>query len=148
MSARRGALWQARTWLGNHLVMILGGLVLVYMFVPIAVVVLMSFNDNSKSRNVYAFRDFTFNNWAHPCKPNGMCEAVVRSIEIGLLATLVATIIGTLAAFALVRHPFAGRDGANLVILQPMATPEILMRCSSPAASAASSASGRSSSLT
>ena len=127
MSARRGALWQARTWLGNHLVMILGGLVLVYMFVPIAVVVLMSFNDNSKSRNVYAFRDFTFNNWAHPCKPNGMCEAVVRSIEIGLLATLVATIIGTLAAFALVRHRFAGRSGANLVIFLPMASPEIVM---------------------
>ena len=72
MSARRGALWRARAWLGNHLVMILGGLVLVYMFVPIAVVVMMSFNDNSKSRNVYAFKHFTLNNWAHPCKPNGM----------------------------------------------------------------------------
>ena len=116
-----------RRWVGEHLVLGLGLLVLVYTFVPIAVVVLMSFNDNSKSRNVYAFRDFTFNNWTHPCKPNGMCEAVVRSIEIGLLATLVATILGTLAAFALVRHRFAGRSGANLVIFLPMASPEIVM---------------------
>ena len=36
-----------------------------------------------------------------------MCEAVARSIEIGLLATMVATILGTLMAFALVRHEFA-----------------------------------------
>jgi spermidine/putrescine transport system permease protein len=124
---RRGAASRLRAWFGRHVIMGLGALILVYMFVPIAVVFAMSFNDNSKSRNVYAFRDFTFNNWAHPCKPNGMCDSVVRSVEIGLLATLVATIIGTLAAFALVRHRFAGRSFANLIIFLPMASPEIVM---------------------
>lgn len=93
-------LQRAGRWVGEHLVLAAGLLVLVYMFVPIAVVMLMSFNDNSKSRNVYAFRDFTWSNWANPCRPDGMCEAVVRSIEIGLLATIVATLIGSLAAFA------------------------------------------------
>ncbi|MGO4255224.1 ABC transporter permease [Marmoricola sp. RAF53] len=116
-----------RLWLSDHLILILGLLVLVYMFVPIAVVLLMSFNDNSKSRNLYRFQEFTLNNWLHPCKPSGMCSAVARSIEIGLLATLAATIIGTLAAFALVRHRFRGRSGANLVIFLPMASPEIVM---------------------
>lgn len=114
-------------WIGDHLVMAFGLLVLVYMFVPIAIVVLMSFNDNSKSRNVYAFQNFTVNNWLHPCTPNGMCDSVVRSVEIGLLATVVATILGTLAAFALVRHRFAGRSMANLIIFLPMASPEIVM---------------------
>ena len=56
-----------------------------------------------------------------------MCTAVVRSIEIGLLATLVATILGTLMAFALVRHRFEGRSAANLIIFMPMASPEIVM---------------------
>ncbi len=120
-------LQRLRAWIGKHLIMGLGALILVYMFVPIAVVVMMSFNDNSKSRNVYAFKNFTFANWTHPCKPNGMCDAVVKSVEIGLLATVVATIIGTLAAFALVRHRFAGRSYANLIIFLPMASPEIVM---------------------
>ncbi len=111
----------------DHVVMGLGLLVLVYTFVPIAVVVLMSFNDNSKSRNVYAFQNFTMNNWLNPCKPDGMCEAVGLSIGIGLLATLGATVLGTLAAFALVRHRFAGRSAANLIIFLPMASPEIVM---------------------
>ena len=56
-----------------------------------------------------------------------MCDALWKSIEIGLLATLVATILGTLAAFALVRHDFAGRSTTNLLIFLPMAAPEIVL---------------------
>ena len=118
---------RVRRWIGEHLVMLLGLLVLVYMFVPIAVVVLMSFNDNSKSRNLYAFQSFTWNNWTHMCKPDGMCSSVAKSVEIGLLATLVATIIGTMAAFAMVRHDFKGKSAANVIIFLPMASPEIVM---------------------
>jgi len=116
-----------RLWLGDHLVLLLGLLVLVYMFVPIAVVVLMSFNDNSKSRNLYAFQSFTTDNWTGMCKPDGMCSSVVKSIEIGLLATVVAVILGTLAAFAMVRHDFKGKSAANIIIFLPMASPEIVM---------------------
>ena len=116
-----------RRWVGEHLVIGLGLLVLVYTFIPIAVVVLMSFNDNSKSRNVYKFQEFTWNNWLHPFKPGGMKDSVILSIEIALLATLVATILGTLAAFALSRHRFVGRNAANLIIFLPMASPEIVM---------------------
>ena len=55
-----------------------------------------------------------------------MCASVVRSVEIGLLATLAATILGTLMAFAMVRHRFRGRGAANLMIFLPMASPEIV----------------------
>jgi len=113
-------------WLREHLILILGLLVLAYTFVPIAVVVLMSFNDPT-SRVVYTFDAFTLDNWLNPCLDPSMCEAVVRSIEIGLLATLVSTVLGTLAAFALVRHRFAGRSSANLLIFLPMAVPEIVL---------------------
>ncbi|MCW2857627.1 MAG: transporter permease [Marmoricola sp.] len=114
-------------WVKDHLVLVLGLLVLVYMFVPIAVVVLMSFNDPGKSKNVYAFRSFTWNNWLHPCHSAGMCHAVGVSVGIGVLATAAATAIGTMAAFGLVRHEFAGRSIANTVIFLPMASPEIVM---------------------
>ncbi len=119
----------ARTgrWIREHLVLALGLLVLVYMFVPIAVVVLMSFNDPGKSKNVYAFRHFSLHNWMHPCQPAGMCHSVGLSLGIGLLATVIATIIGTMAAFGMVRHEFAGRSFANTVVFLPMASPEIVM---------------------
>jgi spermidine/putrescine transport system permease protein len=116
-----------RRWIGKHLVLGLGILVLVYTFVPIMVVALMSFNDSSSSRNVYKFQQFTWDNWLHPWAPDGMKDSVILSIEIALLATLVATILGTLAAFALVRHRFRGRSAANLIIFLPMASPEIVM---------------------
>jgi spermidine/putrescine transport system permease protein len=118
---------RAGRWIRSHLVLGAGLLVLVYMFVPIVVVVLMSFNDPGKSKNVYTFRSFTLHNWSHPCGPAGMCHAVGLSIMIGLLATLVATVIGSMAAFGMVRHQFRGRGFANTVVFLPMASPEIVM---------------------
>ncbi len=118
---------RARRWVGDHLILGLGLLVVVYTFVPIAVVVLMSFNDSSKSRNLYKFQRFTWQNWLHPFKPDGMGGDVLLSIEIAFVATLIATVLGTMAAFALVRHKFVGRRAANLIIFLPMASPEIVM---------------------
>lgn len=118
---------RAGRWIRERLVLGLGLLVLVYMFVPIAVVVLMSFNNPGKSKNVYAFKSFSLHNWMHPCQPAGMCHAVGLSLGIGLLATVIATVIGTMAAFGMVRHEFAGRSLANTVVFLPMASPEIVM---------------------
>jgi spermidine/putrescine transport system permease protein len=117
------------TWLRRNLVLILGLLVLLYTFIPIFVVILMSFNDPA-SRLIYEFDGFTLHNWLNPCEDPDMCSAVRLSIEIGLLATLGATVLGTLAAFALVRHDFRGRSSMNVVIFLPMAAPEIVMGAS------------------
>jgi spermidine/putrescine transport system permease protein len=117
---------RVKNWFGQRIIMIIGILVLIYMFIPIFVVVAMSFNV-PPSRNVYQFGSFTWDNWAHPCAAEGMCGALKTSIEIGLLATIIATILGTLMAFALVRHQFYGRSTTNLFIFLPMASPEIVM---------------------
>jgi spermidine/putrescine transport system permease protein len=129
-------------WISEHIIMVIAIGVLVYMFVPIAVVILMSFND-PVSRNLYQFDGFTMHNWTNPCEPEGMCDSVVRSIEIGLLATLAATILGTLMAFALVRHRFAGRSATNLFVFLPMASPEIVMGSSLLALFVAAGLGGR-----
>ena len=117
---------RAGKWVSDHLVLGLGLLVLLYLLTPIFVVVLMSFNDPA-SRISYSFDGFTLDNWRHPCAPNGICESVVLSVQIGLLATLFATLLGTLMAFALVRHRFRGRGAANVLTFLPMASPEIVM---------------------
>jgi spermidine/putrescine transport system permease protein len=115
-------------WLRGRIVLILGILVLVYTFIPIFVVVLMSFNKPpGEQSKIYKFNQFTFDNWLHPCSAEGMCSGLKVSIEIGLLATLGATVLGTLAAFALVRHDFFGRSTTNILIFLPMAAPEIVM---------------------
>ena len=113
-------------WLADHVVMGVAMLVLLYMFLPVFFVVLMSFNDPA-SRLSYEFDGFTLNNWLDPCGPSGMCGSVVKSLQIGFLATLGATVLGTLVAFALVRHRFRGRAATSLLIFLPMATPEVVM---------------------
>lgn len=114
------------SWIRERLVLVLGLLVLVYMFIPIFVVVLMSFNEPA-SRNVYSFDGFTLDNWTNFCGAEGMCGPLWLSIRLGLLATAVATVLGTLAAFALVRYDFVGRSSSNLLIFLPMAAPEIVL---------------------
>ena len=117
---------RAGRWLGEHVVMAVALVVLLYMFLPIFFVVLMSFNDPA-SKLSYSFDGFTLANWTSPCQPSGMCGAVVTSVQIGFLATLGATLLGTLVAFALVRHRFRGRTAVSLLIFLPMATPEVVM---------------------
>ncbi|MEU4714424.1 ABC transporter permease [Micromonospora purpureochromogenes] len=113
-------------WLADRWVMGVALLVLGYLSLPILVVAGLSFNRPS-SRLSYDFHEFTLDNWRQPCATSEMCDAVVRSVQIGFIATVVATVIGTLMAFALVRHRFRGRTGINLLIFLPMATPELVM---------------------
>jgi spermidine/putrescine transport system permease protein len=116
-------------WVADHAVMAVGLVVLAYMFIPIVVVILMSFNDPA-SRVTYTLDGFTLDNWLHPCEPEGLCSSLVTSLQIGLLATVGATALGTLMAFALVRHRFRGRGTANVMVFMPMASPEVVMGAS------------------
>jgi spermidine/putrescine transport system permease protein len=113
----------------RHTVMAIGVLVLVYLFVPVAVVVLFSFNDAAGRFN-FTWQGFTLDAWRDPCGVPGMCDAVIASLQIGVLATVVATVLGTLLAFALVRHQFRGRASTSLLVFLPMATPEVVMGAS------------------
>jgi spermidine/putrescine transport system permease protein len=100
-----------------------------YLLVPIAVVVLFSFN-HPKGRFNYTWQGFTLDNWVNWDAVPGIKEAVVLSLEIALLATVVATVFGTFVAMALVRHRFRGRGATNLLVFLPMATPEIVLGAS------------------
>ncbi|MBQ1025865.1 ABC transporter permease [Micromonospora sp. C95] len=113
-------------WFAEHWVLGVALLVLGYLFLPIAVVAALSLNRPS-SRLSYDFNEFTLDNWRNPCATADMCDAVLRSVQIGFLATVAATVLGTLMAFALARHRFRGRSGLNVLIFLPMATPELVM---------------------
>jgi spermidine/putrescine transport system permease protein len=116
-----------RHWIGDHVILVVGILVLIYMFVPIGYIFALSFNQPSSRSATAQFEQFTWNNWTTICEPQGLCESLRLSILVGLTSTVLATILGTLMAFALVRHSFRGRSASNLLIFLPMATPEVVM---------------------
>ncbi|MEY2965414.1 MAG: ABC transporter permease [Candidatus Nanopelagicales bacterium] len=113
-------------WLRKNLIPIIGILVLIYLFVPIAVVAVLSFNKPDGKFNI-AWNQFSLEAWQNICGVPGVCGSFVTSIQIGLIATLMGTIFGTLIAFALVRYRFRGRSTTNLLIFLPMATPEVVL---------------------
>jgi spermidine/putrescine transport system permease protein len=128
---RRPVPWPTRLGRGmrHHAIAAFSVLVLAYLFLPVVVVVIFSFN-NPAGRFNFAWQGFTLEAWLNPCAPAGMCDSVLLSLKIGLLATVVATVLGTLLAFGLVRHRFRGRAAVSLLVFLPMATPEVVMGAS------------------
>jgi spermidine/putrescine transport system permease protein len=113
-------------WLREHAVNIVAALVVVYLLIPIAVILLFSFND-PQGRYNYTWVGFTFDHWVHAFSRPELNEALVTSLKLAVLATVISTIVGTMMALALVRHQFLGRRMANFLIVIPMATPEVVM---------------------
>ncbi|MGH3064681.1 MAG: ABC transporter permease [Gaiellaceae bacterium] len=113
----------------RHSLTVYALLVCAYLMLPIAVVILFSFNDPAGRFN-YVWEGFTFDNWVNWDSVLGIRDAVIKSIEIGLLATVVATVLGTLMAMGIVRYHFRGRGATNLLVFLPMSTPEIVLGAS------------------
>jgi spermidine/putrescine transport system permease protein len=113
----------------HHALTVYALLVCVYLMLPIAVVILFSFN-SPEGRFNYVWNGFTLDHWGDWSSVLGIQDAVETSIVIGLLATAVATLLGTLMAMAIVRHQFRGRGATNLVVFLPMSTPEIVLGAS------------------
>jgi spermidine/putrescine transport system permease protein len=109
-----------------QLLNVFAGLAFLYLLVPIAVVILFSFNDPPGRFN-FTWHKFSTAAWQHPFATPGIQDAVVLSLKIAFLSTIIATILGTLMALALARYSFRGRSVTNFVIFLPMATPEIVM---------------------
>jgi len=101
-------------------------LALIYLFIPIFVVALFSFNDN-KGRFNFTWEGFTWRHWQHPFSVEGLGPALEKSLIIGLLATLIALVLGTGIALATVRHRFRARGVVEQLIFLPLATPEVVM---------------------
>jgi spermidine/putrescine transport system permease protein len=113
----------------RHLLTVYAFLAFCYLLLPIAVVILFSFNAPSGRYN-YVWEGFTFDNWVNWDAVPGIRDAVVKSLQIGIISTVVATALGTLLALAIVRHRFRGRGTTNMLIFLPMSTPEIVLGAS------------------
>jgi spermidine/putrescine transport system permease protein len=113
----------------HHVLTVYSLLAFVYLMLPIGVVIAFSFN-NPKGRFNYVWSGFTLNNWKNWDGVPGLRSAMVLSLEIAFLASLIATALGMLIALALVRYGFRGRGVTNLLIFLPLSSPEIVLGAS------------------
>jgi spermidine/putrescine transport system permease protein len=111
---------------GDLLLRGVAGLVLLYLFLPIFVIVLFSFND-PKGKFNYSWQGFTLKNWADPFKYEALTDALKLSLNVAAVSTLVAIVLGSLVAIALVRQRFRGQTAVDTFLVIPLTAPEVVM---------------------
>jgi spermidine/putrescine transport system permease protein len=103
-----------------------GGLVLLYLFLPIFVIILYSFNRPEGKFN-FVWKSFSLDAWRDPFKYAPLVDAMKLSLKVASISTLVATVFGSLIALALCRYKFRGSTGIGLLLVLPLTTPEVVL---------------------
>jgi spermidine/putrescine transport system permease protein len=96
----------------------------VFLFAPIAVLILFSFND---SRRNFQWRGFTLDWYPTVFANEALIDALFVTLRVAAVAVVVSTVLGTLLGLALARRRFRGRAATETLLLVPMVTPEIVM---------------------
>jgi spermidine/putrescine transport system permease protein len=110
---------------------------LLYLFIPIVVIVIFSFNEPGHvdpttgqwKVNAYNYQwgRFSLNAWKHPFQDPGLRDAWLLSLKIAALAVLISSILGTMMALSLVKYRFKGKGVVNTIIVLPLTMPEVVM---------------------
>jgi spermidine/putrescine transport system permease protein len=104
-------------------------LVVAFLFAPIVVMIVFSFNNPRGHQNI-TWQGFTLDNYLTVWGRPDITDPMVTSLTIAVISTVVATIFGTLIALSLTRYEFRGRGLMNLLIFIPMTAPEIILGAS------------------
>jgi spermidine/putrescine transport system permease protein len=127
--SRPGRNFRGTFRLGDLALRVAAGLVLLFLFIPILVIVVFSFNDPAGKFN-YTWQGFTLDNWAHPFKYPALTDALKLSLNVAAVSTAIAVVLGTLVAIALVRQRFRGRTAVDTFLILPLTSPEVVMGAS------------------
>jgi putative spermidine/putrescine transport system permease protein len=100
------------------------GLILAAIYVPLMVVLINSFSTSTSL--TWPPPGFTLEWWAKAFESAGAREAVLTSVQVAIIATLISLVLGTLISIALQRFEFFGRDAISLLIILPIALPGII----------------------
>jgi putative spermidine/putrescine transport system permease protein len=98
--------------------------VLAFMYLPLSMVIAYAFNKSGTQ--VWPPTGFTFQ-WVQDALNNaGLKEAFLTSVKVALGATLIAIILGSLAALAVARHRFFGRESISFLLVLPISLPGVV----------------------
>lgn len=99
-------------------------LVYAFLYAPVLVMVLYSFNADPRNA---VWKGYTLQWYARLAENLEIQRALWNSLQVGLIATLVATALGTMAALALTRYRFRMRGALSGLVYLPMVVPEVVM---------------------
>ena len=117
---------------GRRVVNVVAAGSLLYLFLPVLVIVAFSFNQPSGKFNA-VWEGFTLDNWLHPTpalNASPLVAALLLSLRIALIASAVATVLGTFMAISIVRYRFRASGFVNFLVVLPLTTPEIVLGAS------------------
>jgi spermidine/putrescine transport system permease protein len=121
-----------RSW-KSHILGIFTKLVIAYLLIPIAVMILYSFNANSAAltqtspKVSFRWQGFTMAWWKAWNAVPDLTSALGNSLLIAITSTIIATVLGTLIALALVRYRFRGAAALEVIMFMNIAAPEIVL---------------------
>ncbi len=99
---------------------------LAYLFLPIFVIVLFSFNDPPGQKN-YEWGKFSLDAWLHPFQDENMKNAFFLSVKVAVVAVTVSVVLGTAMALSLVKYRFKGKGFVNTLLVLPLTMPEVVL---------------------
>jgi putative spermidine/putrescine transport system permease protein len=100
------------------------GLTLAFLYAPLIVILVYAFNERRTA--TWPPPGFTFEWWSRAFHNHGVRSALWTSIQAGLGATAIALVLGTLAAYAVARYRFFGRESVSFLVVLPIALPGIV----------------------
>jgi spermidine/putrescine transport system permease protein len=99
---------------------------MIYLFLPIIWIVVFSFNE-PKGKFNFVWQRATLANWRDPLRDDGLTDALMESLRIAAISTVIATALGSLIAIGLVRYRFKGSVFLDFVLVLPLTTPEVVI---------------------
>ncbi len=100
-------------------------LVYVFMFAPIVVVIILSFNP--EQFGTFPMKGFSLKWYLKLAQNETIIRAFKNSLILGSMAALISTAVGILAAMAFVRYDFPGKNTLNTLLLAPIMIPEVIL---------------------
>jgi spermidine/putrescine transport system permease protein len=104
--------------------------VMIYLVLPILVMILYGFNDSGPKRVSFRWLGFSLYGYTHLFAKPDLTKSLENSLVIAAVSTLIATILGTMIALALVRYRFRGRGPTEFVLFLNISAPEIVLGAS------------------
>lgn len=118
----RAARWKSR--LGNLVLSSYGALGYMFLYLPILLVVIFSFND---SRSTAIWNGFSTRWYGEMAADEQVILALWNSLFVAIVSTVISTILGTLAALAMERYRFRGQLAMDAILYLPIIIPDIAM---------------------
>ncbi|MEW6637446.1 MAG: ABC transporter permease [Actinomycetota bacterium] len=124
MTVKTGPVHKGVSRLPDRALLLLAALVYLFLYAPIAVLIAFSFNS---SRSTQVWTGFSTQWYGELLRDQSVLDAFETSMIVGVTATAISTVIGTLAALALSRHRFRGQTVADSAIYAATVMPEIVV---------------------